>query len=132
MADKSVSLDPISTTKPSDSEIEFSVFGPGYGECIAIHLGHNKWMVVDSCVRPSAKVPAVLEYFDAIGVDPEKSIELIVATHWHDDHVRGISSILEVATGATFCAASIFAGEEFKAIADLPPLKTKFTAGVEE
>lgn len=127
-----VNLDSILATPPARGEIEFSIFGPGFGECIAIHLGDEKWMVVDSCVRKQAEVPAVLEYFDRIGVEPEQAIELIVATHWHDDHVRGISRILEVASGATFCAASVFAGEEFKAIAEMPPTNSKFSSGVEE
>jgi len=30
-------------------EIEVSVFGPGYGESILVHLGAGKWVIVDSC-----------------------------------------------------------------------------------
>jgi len=33
--------------KPEKDEIEVSIFGPGYGECIVIHIGNNEWVVID-------------------------------------------------------------------------------------
>jgi len=30
-------------------ELEVSVFGPGYGESLAIHLGLGSWIIIDSC-----------------------------------------------------------------------------------
>lgn len=30
---------------PDDGEIEVSLFGPGYGEAIAIHLGDGSWFL---------------------------------------------------------------------------------------
>ena len=49
-------------TAPKEEEIEVSIIGPGYGECILLHVGHNDWVVVDSCINPKTKKPAALEY----------------------------------------------------------------------
>ena len=32
---------------PASHEIEITVFGPGYGEAIAVHLGEQQWMLID-------------------------------------------------------------------------------------
>jgi hypothetical protein len=81
-------------TAPSDSQIEVNLFGGGnaYGETILVHLGFNKWISVDSIKNPITNSSLVLEYFNDIGKDP-KNIELIVASHWHDDHIKGISEL---------------------------------------
>lgn len=79
--------------KPNENEIEVSVFGPGYGECIVIHLGKNEWLIVDSCLNPQTKNIATIEYFASIGVSLD-AVKAIVATHWHDDHIRGLSKLL--------------------------------------
>src|SRR6187399_53781 len=72
--------------RPADSDIEVSIFGPGFGECIIVHIGGGRWIVIDSCVDRSRGIPACLGYFQDIGVDP-LTVELILVTHWHDDHV---------------------------------------------
>ena len=36
--------------RPATNEVEISLFGPGYGECIVIHVGENEWVIVDSCI----------------------------------------------------------------------------------
>src|SRR5438067_455186 len=51
-AKSSVSSSPVPKTEPPDSsELELSVFGPGRGECLVVHLGAGEWMVVDSCLN---------------------------------------------------------------------------------
>lgn len=77
---------------PAAHEIEVSLLGPGYGEAVAVHLGDGAWLLVDSCVDPGSKAPASEIYLDKIGVDPSQ-VRTIVASHWHDDHVRGISRL---------------------------------------
>ncbi|HAS16681.1 MAG: hypothetical protein A2035_06355 [Nitrospirae bacterium GWA2_42_11] len=76
---------------PKSDQIEVTLIGPGYGETILIHLGNNKWVVVDSCIDSRTSEPAALSYLQSIGINPETSVVLIIATHWHDDHVRGSS-----------------------------------------
>lgn len=97
--------------RPVQGEIEVSLFGPGYGECIAIHLPDGKWIVIDSCREPNTRQPAALRYFNIIGVSVESDVDLIIATHWHDDHIRGLSDLVSafenarlVVSGALTCA----------------------------
>lgn len=47
---------------PAHDELEVSVFGPGYGEAIVIHLGENEWILIDSCIEPESKEPAAIHY----------------------------------------------------------------------
>src|SRR5262249_14986688 len=54
---------------PAADELEVTVFGPGFGECIVAHLGHDRWIVIDSCIDSRSDKPAVLAYFEHIGVD---------------------------------------------------------------
>lgn len=99
-------------TIPGPQEVEVSVFGPGFGECIVIHVGNGKWIVVDSCVDPNKRGPVGIEYLESMGVDPG-SVLLLVATHWHDDHIRGFSELVRKCSNASICISSIFTSEEF-------------------
>jgi hypothetical protein len=89
---------------PLVNEAEVTLLGAGaYGESILCHIGNNHWIVVDSCVNPEHKdIPLPLEYLSNIGV-PHTNIVGIICTHWHDDHIRGLSKILESAPTALFC-----------------------------
>src|SRR5690348_10313352 len=94
-------------------ELEVSIFGPGYGESLVIHLGSDQWIIVDSCKNPSTGEIAPLAYLRRIGVDPATSVRVIVATHWHDDHVRGLSEVVRECQGARFVCASAMTLPEF-------------------
>ncbi len=94
---------------PRVDEIEVSVFGPGYGESIVIHAGLGDWVVVDSCQLPRDTTPVALQYLEAIGVNVETQLKLVVATHWHDDHIRGLAAIVERAQQARFVASMAMA-----------------------
>lgn len=96
---------------PAEDEIEVTVFGPGYGEAIAVHLGDHNWMLVDSCIDPHSRGPASLSYLKSIDVAPE-NVRVIVASHWHDDHVRGISDIARACPGAEFQISGVFNNKE--------------------
>lgn len=99
-------------TPPSADELEVSIFGPGYGECIIIHYGLGKWLIVDSCVDTN-KVPVAIGYFNRLGIDPAKSVTLVAATHWHDDHVRGLAKVVEACPNAQFCCSSALRTPDF-------------------
>jgi beta-lactamase superfamily II metal-dependent hydrolase len=75
---------------PAGDEIEVMLFGPGLGEAIAVHLGEGQWLLVDSCEEKSGKGPVTGHYLDALGVNPEQVLA-ILSTHWHNDHIRGLS-----------------------------------------
>ncbi len=118
---------------PTEDEIEVSLFGPGYGEGILVHLGNNEWIVVDSCINPNTGKPASLEYLDNIQVEPD-SIKLIIATHWHDDHIRGLFEIVQICQNSVFVFSDAFTKEEFINLLSLYTKSTmiKSSSGLKE
>ncbi len=100
-------------TPPKTDEFELSIFGPGIGECIVIHVGDGRWLVVDSCVRRETKEPVALSYLTDLGVDIAGSVKVIVVTHWHDDHMEGVSALLEKAPSALLCCSMALRKDEF-------------------
>lgn len=78
---------------PTDDEIELSVFGRGFGECIILCCGHKEFVVIDSFINSKTKNPIALDYLNAIGVGIA-GIKEVAITHWHQDHIAGISKIL--------------------------------------
>lgn len=101
---------------PTKDEFEFSLFGPGYGESILLHLGNNHWITIDSCTGKEKSVPAPLEYFKDIKVDPAQTVKKIIATHWHDDHVKGLSQIVKSCPYAEFICSDALGFKEFSFI----------------
>lgn len=102
---------------PGNDELEISLFGPGYGESVVIHVGNDTWVIIDSCIGKE-NVPVAIQYLKSIGLDPSRVVALIVATHWHDDHLRGMNHLVEQCTEATFCCSSALYQKEFLAMAD--------------
>lgn len=98
-------------TAPAADEFEVTLFGPGFGEAIAIHIGEHNWMLVDSCIDPNSSEPASATYLSQLGVAPHQ-VHTIVASHWHDDHVRGISQLAARYTDAEFMVSSVFNDKE--------------------
>lgn len=98
-------------TAPAADEAEVVVFGPGFGEAIAVHLGEQNWMLVDSCIDPYSKQPAAQTYLNAIGVNAD-SVHSILASHWHDDHVRGLARLATAYPGAELNLSSVFNNNE--------------------
>lgn len=99
---------------PDDDQFEVTVFGPGYGEAVAVHLGLRRWLLVDSCIRPGGTHPAAAEYLNKIGQDAG-SVVAIVASHWHDDHVRGMSRLVKSYPHAEFFFPAVFKEKEAQA-----------------
>lgn len=92
---------------PAADEFEVTLFGPGYGEAIAVHLGEGVWLLVDSCIDPDTNLPASETYLEKIGVGVGQ-VHAIVASHWHDDHVRGISRLATKYAQAEFFFSAVF------------------------
>lgn len=101
---------------PSSNELEISIFGPGFGESIVIHLGNNFWIIVDSCIDPFDKKILPLAYLQNLKLDLSKSIKKVIVTHWHDDHIRGISDIFECCINADFICSTSLRNKEFLTI----------------
>lgn len=90
------------------------------------HLGDGDWIVVDSCRDRKSGRPIALDYLDSIGVNPSSQIKLVVATHWHDDHIQGLAELLDAASGAAFVNSAAY---RFKDLLRVVELGTKLLAG---
>lgn len=114
-----ISLD----SPPLPDQLEVSVFGPGKGESIVVHLGDGRWMIVDSCVdvrsRSTPKPIPALDYLESMGVNLGVDVAMVVATHAHDDHFKGISRIYDRCSSAFFVCSDAQSTEEFRALIDL-------------
>ena len=106
--------------------------GRGSGESIAIHLGDMIWAVIDS-FKDKNRRSAPLAYLDGMGVLPGQ-VQSIVATHWHDDHVEGISQLYEWATNADIYFPFVKTYKELNTYieANLGAAVGQITNGVEE
>lgn len=95
-------------SKPNPDQFEISLIGTGggYGESILIHIGSGNWIIVDSCKSPS-NIVLPLEYLESIDVDPKVSVKMIICTHWHDDHILGMSELLKQCPKADFCFGKV-------------------------
>jgi len=98
---------------PANDEIEISVFGPGYGEAILIHIGNGDWIAIDSCIDPKDGSVMPFQYLESLGVALSSQVKLIITTHWHDDHIKGLSNLLVASESAKFCCATAFTKKEF-------------------
>ncbi|MCE6957599.1 MBL fold metallo-hydrolase [Cereibacter sphaeroides] len=107
-------MDWLRMTPPKSDEVRLVFFGPGYGESILVHVGNGIWVIVDSCLDDSRQ-PAALGYLRSIGVDPSVAVKAIIASHWHDDHIKGMAAQLEVCQSASFTLSSALQNKEFVA-----------------
>ncbi len=98
---------------PEATQIEITVIGPSFGESICIHPGGGRWWIIDSCLDPHTKLPAAAQYLLGLGVDLQRQVDLLVATHWHDDHCGGLCRLLEQCVNAKFCLSSALTRDEF-------------------
>ncbi|HYE35376.1 MBL fold metallo-hydrolase [Methylocaldum sp.] len=104
---------------PAPDELEVSVFGPGYGESVLIHVGSGIWLAIDSCIDPVTGRSAPLGYLESLDIDPKTAIDLVVASHWHADHIRGLHELFSTASAAKFCCSSALCRKEFTALGKL-------------
>lgn len=115
--------------QPSVGELEVSIFGPGYGEAIAVHVGCGDWLLVDSCLQGGE--PASLVYLRSIGVDVRR-VTAVIATHWHDDHVRGLCEVVRACTSARVCLSGAVSNHQFLVLARQRLPATRVSSGTRE
>jgi hypothetical protein len=91
-------------------------------------------MVVDSCLNEARDKAVALDYLEQLGIDVASQVKLIVVTHWHDDHIRGISQLLGVARSARFACSAALNNEEFMTLVGLRDevLQVEHSSGVSE
>jgi beta-lactamase superfamily II metal-dependent hydrolase len=100
-------------SSPGRDELELSLFGPGFGESVVVHLGGGKWMIVDSCIDQTSGRPVALRYLEQLRVDVSQDVALVVVTHWHDDHIQGAAQVVREATNAKFACSAALKTREF-------------------
>lgn len=88
------------------------VFGRGCGECILVELENDEWMVVDSFISPVSREAVALTYLKEMGLDPKLVLKKIVITHFHQDHIRGMASLVKAAADD----ASIYMPQAFTSL----------------
>lgn len=126
-------IETVDNSAPGSDVLEVSLFGPGYGECVVCHLGDNEWLVVDSCVNQRRRHHPALEYLEGIGVSPLTDVKLVVATHWHDDHVRGLSEVLLQCPSAKFsCSLALRDSEFLNVVGRLNRAEAQAASGLRE
>ena len=113
---------------PGPEEIEIALLGPGYGESILVHMGGGEWMIVDSCTGRDGE-PAALDYLNRINAKPHTAVKVIVATHWHDDHTRGMARLVQKCTSARFCCAGALRDKDLLEVVEGLGAKTGFRIG---
>lgn len=74
-------------------------------------------MIVDSCLNGRTREQPALKYLEALGVGPEL-VELVVATHWHADHIRGLTKVVQACVNARFVMTEAYTFEELLVAAD--------------
>jgi hypothetical protein len=117
---------------PKFDELEISIIGPGKGESIAIHLGVGDWCLVDSCIARNSQMPAAFDYLKRFNNNALEKVHLILATHWHDDHIRGLRKLLEVAPNAYFACSMAISSQQFLELVSLSNSAVPVDSGVRE
>lgn len=117
---------------PRPDELEVSIIGPGRGECVVLHVGDNDWCIVDSCVARNTREPVAIEYLRSLKNGAVNRIKLIVATHWHDDHIQGLAAIVRDTPGAEFGCSAALQQQNFATLLELASETIQGGSGVDE
>ena len=119
-------------TPVEPEEAEITIIGQGYGETILIHTCYDEWIIIDSCASSQSDSPYALTYLDQIGVNLD-NVKLVVATHWHDDHINGLSKIIESCPNASFACSGALKPKEFLTLIDAYGKNTTiYKSGIKE
>lgn len=73
--------------------------GPSQGESVLVHYGDGNWIIIDSCTYNGDILP--YEFMIKAEINPLQ-VQHIICSHWHDDHVSGLSDLLEACPKAYF------------------------------
>lgn len=77
-------------------------------------------------------MPVAIEYLASLGTDTLDRVRLVVATHWHDDHIQGLASLLGKSPNAKFACSTAMAHEQFIMLVEAARANIQGSSGVEE
>lgn len=97
-----------------------------------MHLGNNQWCVVDSCTSRGKSLPVAIEYLDGFKNNALGGLGWILATHWHDDHIRGLADLVERAPKAEFYCSVAVRSTEFTTLAATALGTIQGNSGIDE
>lgn len=93
-------------------------------------------MIVDSCLDPSSKQSVSIQYLEGLGVEVATAVKVVLVTHWHDDHIRGLSRVVEKCKSARVCYSAALLKQEFLSLVSTYSgrlsLVDRHTAGTKE
>lgn len=90
---------------PKPEELTITVIGgAGLGESVVIHIGDGHWIIIDSYV--SNKQSLAYIYLTSIDANLD-NVEMIICSHWHSDHVKGMYQLLTSCKNAMFYVPSV-------------------------
>jgi hypothetical protein len=84
---------------------------------VLLHLGAGNWLIVDSCRDLRTGEQPAARYLGRIGV-AAPNVRAIVASHWHDDHIRGLGELVTSFPAADFYCSSALTAREFLGFVD--------------
>jgi hypothetical protein len=121
---------------PALDEIEVSLFGGGnaYGECVVIHILNGQWMVFDSFKDPYSQQPIAIQYLKQLyPTDWDEKIITVNISHWHDDHIKGVSQIVSSSKNLReVCVSTALGSQEFMELVEFSKMNTSNFNGVHE
>lgn len=79
-----------------------------------MRITDDRWVAIDSMLAGGEAV--ALRYLRHRGVDPSH-IEIILATHWHSDHILGLDQLVTAAPNARFMYPNVHSTTQLKQIA---------------
>ena len=97
----------IDNNRPLANELEITLIGAGSdsGESVVVHLANGKWIIIDSCKSGGEVLP--LYYLRKKEVNL-KEVSFVICTHWHTDHIDGLSDVVSECTNAILAIPSFF------------------------
>lgn len=109
---------------PNADEIEISLFGTGggYGEAVVVKINSTDWIIIDSCQDPISKSPLTVQYLQSLNVNLD-NVKFVICTHWHNDHIMGLSKTLNLCSNAKFCIPLVNDRKKFLQFVGLDSLK---------
>jgi hypothetical protein len=75
--------------------------------------------VIDSCLDAKSKRPVALDYLECLGVDIATKVSLVIATHWHDDHIGGLGELFKACKTARFACSMALHCQEWAVLVQI-------------